>query len=700
MFRLKKQQLFFPIAAILATAGVVFFVSYGSSQVTNRAVLDISLSSDNYESSTRTFSDRSGLGNDGVSSNSVIFADGKYGSVDGAMSFDGVSDFIKINNVIVSNPNALTISAWFKKESGGSTYECVLHQNSGYTIGSSAYWLGVDDADYLTATIGANTGVGWAAGQTDIKAIYGEWYHLLATWDGSVVKVFVNGEYVKQYSLTSYTNQTSPTRIGASADSGTNYWFSGEIEGVKILNYSLSDEEVRNLYDSGRSVAGLSSVASGGLVGYWSMDASDYNSANSRVTDKSSFENHGINSGATFTTDRFGKEGGAMSFDGTKYIKINHNNILKPSDSITISSWVYIPQLDGQHRWIVRTGWGGAPYFFGKNIYDKFVLVINDQSVMYNSTTAPSANVGWNYVAGTYDGSNVKVYLNGVLQWTYSYTSTINTNTLPIFIGGGDTNNDGIADAQMFNGIIDELRVYNRALSESEIQSLYNSYNPKTTTGTLQKGLILDMPLKLKYTKDETPGSEIMTDRTPYSNDGQNYGATITSDGGSFNNSSHQRILGNIDSPDSGLTLSAWINPTAYPSERSTIIQGISPASYYLSLYNNGAINTYWYGTNPAGYHSSSAGDVSLNVWTHVVGMWNGSQAKIYVNGDNKKTISVPGLGTTPASFNIGAESISRQFVGQISNVLIYNRALSDDEVKMLYDRGRSDSGIIFTPEN
>ncbi|NCU39551.1 LamG domain-containing protein [Candidatus Falkowbacteria bacterium] len=211
-------------------------------------MLDISLSGDNYESSTRTFSDRSGLGNNGISVNNALFSNGKYGSVDGAMNFNGASDVVKISNIIVSNPNELTISAWFKKESGGSTYECVLHQNSNYTIGASAYWLGVDSTDYLTATIGANTGVGWVAGKTDIKAIYGEWYHLLATWDGSVVKVFVNGEYVKQYSLTSYTNQTSPTRIGASADSGTNYWFRGEIEGVKILNYSLSDEEVENLY--------------------------------------------------------------------------------------------------------------------------------------------------------------------------------------------------------------------------------------------------------------------------------------------------------------------------------------------------------------------------------------------------------------------------------------------------------------------
>ncbi|GAH94236.1 unnamed protein product, partial [marine sediment metagenome] len=56
----------------------------------------------------------------------------------------------------------------------------------------------------------------------------------------------------------------------------------------------------------------------------------------------------------------------------------------------------------------------------------------------------------------------------------------------------------------------------------------------KLMTGSLYKGLIFDMPLKIRYTKEETPGSEIMTDRTPYSNDGQNYGAVVGADYTSF----------------------------------------------------------------------------------------------------------------------------------------------------------------------
>ena len=64
-----------------------------------------------------------------------------------------------------------------------------------------------------------------------------------------------------------------------------------------------------------------------GLVGHWTMDEEDYNFATSRVADKSGYENHGTNYGATFTTDRHGKEGGAMKFDGvSNRVSINYEN--------------------------------------------------------------------------------------------------------------------------------------------------------------------------------------------------------------------------------------------------------------------------------------------------------------------------------------------------------------------------------------
>jgi hypothetical protein len=277
VFRLKKQQLFFPIAAILATAGVVFFVSYGSSQVTNRAVLDISLSSDNYESSTRTFSDRSGLNHGAISSAVAVFVGGKYGGVEGAMDFSGGSKYVRVtgNGINAGSWNYPEASfvMWIRPRSVSSTSDqnIVTIENT-FEIAINNRNNGFSSVKYASMP--------WAwRGNSGDNVKNDEWNQIVYTHSSTARKVYVNGEVVYTSSetgnLAAGTASYPYLTIGGRY-SGTSAPFDGLIEGVKILNYVLSDEEVRNLYDSGRSVAGLSPVASGGLVGHWSMDRDRY----------------------------------------------------------------------------------------------------------------------------------------------------------------------------------------------------------------------------------------------------------------------------------------------------------------------------------------------------------------------------------------------------------------------------------------
>ena len=84
------------------------------------------------------------------------------------------------------------------------------------------------------------------AGQTNITATLGEWFYVGATWDGSVVRVYVNGVYNKQYALTSYTNVTNNTIIGA-ASTTTTYQVLGDISNVNLYhNQVLSDINILN----------------------------------------------------------------------------------------------------------------------------------------------------------------------------------------------------------------------------------------------------------------------------------------------------------------------------------------------------------------------------------------------------------------------------------------------------------------------
>lgn len=182
--------------------------------------------------------------NDGSTNKSVI------GKQNKAIELDGSNDYARINTQIISAPTQLTICGWFRKESGGGTYECVLHSASNSNIGTSSYWFGVDNGDKLCATIGANSGApgGWAAGLTTTTAVYGTWYHLMAVWDGSVVRVYINNVFDKQYNQASYNSINYPTRIGASAD-GTTYQFRGGVEDVRIYNHALTEAERTEVFE-------------------------------------------------------------------------------------------------------------------------------------------------------------------------------------------------------------------------------------------------------------------------------------------------------------------------------------------------------------------------------------------------------------------------------------------------------------------
>ncbi|MEI7917908.1 MAG: LamG domain-containing protein [Candidatus Saccharibacteria bacterium] len=199
------------------------------------------------------WNDLSGLNNNAILTNGVGYA----ANNDGVLTFDGVNDYAIINNNVTTINGALTISSWFNKTLTSTDYNCVLHKSSDSTIGASEYWLGVEATGKLTATIGAKTaGIGWSAGQTSIDATLNSWWNLVATWDGSIVKVYVNGQYNKQYNLTTNTNINFPTRLGSSTN-GANYLFGGQISNAQVYNRALSDTEVLQKFDLVKARYGL-----------------------------------------------------------------------------------------------------------------------------------------------------------------------------------------------------------------------------------------------------------------------------------------------------------------------------------------------------------------------------------------------------------------------------------------------------------
>ena len=422
-----------------------------------------------------------------------------------------------------------------------------------------------------------------------------------------------------------------------------------------------------------------------GLVGYWPLDDINYNDTTGRVNDKTPYENHCTNSNATLTTDRTGRANGAMDFNGTNSVlNCGNGSSLQITGSQTYAFWIY-PRTFVSRRNPIDKAYGGEGTITMETTgyFNYYWGTGGGNAAPYTSQSSGSViplNT-WTHVVHTRDFANNRMvwYYNGnpVATGTVAYGAAV-ASTRDLSIGDGYVS--------PINGSMADVRVYNRALSEAEIKTLYGAYRPKIVADTLQQGLILDMPLTSNWTKSETVGSQIMTDKTPNSRDGQNNGSTITSEGADFSGSSSWVSIpygAGIDPSVTPTTFSMWVKPTVISDSMFFSLGFNTVARMYLGIqggdWEMGIQNSAW-GAGPT--------DATTD-WTHIVVSMDGANAKMYVNGifnHQKAYTSYSFLN----DFNVGRNPAGNYyFNGAVSNLKIYSRALSDTEIKSLYDKGR-----------
>jgi hypothetical protein len=301
----------------------------------------------------------------------------------------------------------------------------------------------------------------------------------------------------------------------------------------------------------------------------------------------------------------------------------------------------------------------------------------------------------WQYLTYTKSGKTLTGYKNGVVAWgpfDASNSTIVYNSSRRLSIGHAIYS---VIPERNFNGSISDVRLYNRALSVSEINTLYNSYNTKASLDSLQKGLVFDMPLTSSATKSSTPGSEIMTDKTPYSNDGQNYGASVGSSYISFDgDNDYVEVFSSAYRFQSGdFSCFLWANARALDATYDGLITTDTNGDDAWKIYRD-ANNQYFvarFGINAISYP-----EVTTNTWHQYGYTKAGTNLSIFLDGVQVNTASVSATHPVESnslvfgSYRINdAHTSAHMFNGSMSGVKIYNRALSDSEIKLLYDRGR-----------
>jgi len=220
-------------------------------------------------------------------------------------------------------------------------------------------------------------------------------------------------------------------------------------------------------------------VFTNGLAGYWPFSGN--------ANDLSGNNNHGMVVGnAVLTTDRFNAPNSAYQFNGNGYIRAPNSASLCIRKDVSVSVWIKTAnQWHGVWGDIVQKGsmltrsYELAIGCGDKTIWDDVTRGRENWSVKSKNSVTDAK---WHHLVGTWDGQTAKLYVDGICERVEQCSSARIPSSEPLLIGYGGNP----YYFSYFKGAIDDLQIYNRALSESEVLSLYNySIISNVAAGTL-----------------------------------------------------------------------------------------------------------------------------------------------------------------------------------------------------------------------
>ena len=365
-----------------------------------------------------------------------------------ALQYNGIDDHVLVPKAGF-NPvgNSISFSFWFKLNAVGDN-GIFIYQNVKYIISIDAQGR-PGFALYTPVWKSVNSGFTNRVLDTD-------WHHVAMTFDGSVMKIYLDGLF-----------RTSTTNSGNLQASAGDVWigkesaispFKGTIDEMLVYDRALTESEVVQIFGS------TPDPGTGGndLVSYWNFDENS-----GTVANDSKGTNNGTITGAAWAP---GIKGSCLTFNGTSgAVKVPSKLNLNPVYGLTMMAWA-------------KTGQNVTAKIFQKGDYDGHGLGQGNwdgwgcQVRLVGNTTEGLAWGGglpilnqWYHLAMTYDGQQLKFYVNGQLRNSKAVTGLLYVNSRDLSVGS----DDGLQ--KFFPGSVDEAKFFSRALDATEIQANFNN---------------------------------------------------------------------------------------------------------------------------------------------------------------------------------------------------------------------------------
>jgi hypothetical protein len=201
------------------------------------------------------------------------------------------------------------------------------------------------------------------------------------------------------------------------------------------------------------------------LVGWWKLDET----SGSIAADSSSYGNNGTLVGNPKWVT--GNIGGALELDGNgDYVNCGHSPLFQIQDQITLACWIKVASFTTNWSTIISKGDNSYRLSRSSETGNAIHMGLNGTSTAgyqwFDGRITVTDNQ-WHHVAGVYDGSHGIIYIDGVEDVTYPATGQLNASNFDVYIGENSE-----APGRFLKGLVDDVRIYNRAITQDEIQDV------------------------------------------------------------------------------------------------------------------------------------------------------------------------------------------------------------------------------------
>jgi hypothetical protein len=607
---------------------------------------------------------------------------------DTAAGPDGASGTVRIADAAGLNPtSALTLEAWIRPRSLPGSAATILRKDGQYALrlksnGALIFrlWKNGIVQDVVTGSGLARVGA---------------WAHVVGTWDGATMTIYVNG-VARATAPMSAPVDTTTSRLWLASTYQSFDWLDADLDEVAVYPTALSAARVQSHYQTAVPPPPPPTSQYAGAVladapsGYWRLGE-----AGSATT---AADQTGANPGTYLGGVTLGRPGAlagdadtAAGFDGASgTVRIADAAGLDPTSALTLEAWIRPSALPASSNVILRkedqyalrlTSTGALVFRLWKGDVTQDVV-----------TSAGAARVGaWTHVVGTWDGATMTIYVNGDPKAGRSLAAPIDTAGTGLFLGSTYNSFD------YFAGTVDEVAVYPTALSAARLQSHYQTAVPPPPPPTSQyAGAVLADAPSGYWRLAETGSASTAADQTGTNPGTYLGGLTLGRPGAlagdadtaaTFDGASGTVQIANAAglNPTSALTLEAWIRPSVFPVSSNAILR--KDGQYALRLRSNGALVFRLWKGDVSQDVVTGASAARVGAWTHVVGTWDGATMTIYVNGDPKASqpLSAP-IDTAGSGLFLGSTYNSFDwFTGDMDEVAVYGKALTAARVAAHY---------------